>query len=172
MVAYGDRDAELVMGEVPVARQRVTLAAVVVAMSLMLSGCVAPTEMPRPTTSSSRTASPTPTPTVAPERVEGGTAGQNRPYVEYVMARLISVSPQMTSLEIADTLVAAGFDRAALQVTDHATRVGSRADSILFSILIDGQCLLGQVADGAVTTSVGDVLGTGKCLVGRTVSLD
>jgi hypothetical protein len=162
------------MGEIPVARRRAALAAAAVAVSLVLVGCVTPAEMPRPTTSASRSASstPTPTPTIVPERVEGGTAGQNRPYVEYVMGRLISVSPQMTSLEIADTLVAAGFDRAALQVTDHATRVGSRADSILFSILIEGECLLGQVADGAVATSLGEVLGTGRCLVGRTVSLD
>jgi hypothetical protein len=104
--------------------------------------------------------------------VADGTAGQNRPYVEFVMDRLITISPEMTSLEIADTLEAAGFARSTLQVTDYATRVGSRADSILFSILIDGECLLGQVADGAVTTTVSDVLGTGKCLVGRTASLD
>lgn len=148
----------------------VIVAAVVITMAL--AGCAESPEMPRPTPPASQEPTPTPTASEDPERVVGGTAGQNRPYVEFVMDRLITISPQMTSREIADTLVAAGFDRSTLQVTEHATRVGSRADSILFSILIDGQCLLGQVADGAVTTSIGDVLGTGKCLVGRTASLD
>lgn len=160
------------MREVPVARRRVTLAVAAMVTTLALAGCAPTSEMPQPTPSVTRSATPTPTPTVVPERVEGGTAGQNRPYVEYIIGRLVSIHPQPASLEIIDTLVAGGFDRAAMQVTEDTTRVGSRADSILFSILIDGQCLLGQVADGAVATSLGDVLGTGRCLVGRTLSLD
>ena len=160
------------MGEISVARRRAALAATAVAVSLVLAGCVAPTEMPQPTTSASRSASPTPTPTVVPERVEGGTAGQNRPYVEFIVGGLVAANPQPASLQIVDTLVAGGFDRAAMEVTEDTTRVGSRADSILFSILIDGECLLGQVADGGVATSLGEVLGTGRCLVGRTLSLD
>jgi hypothetical protein len=144
----------------------------VVSILALSSGCAESAENPRPTDLVSLAPSPTPTPAEDPELVLGGTAGQNRPYVEFVMDRLIAISPEMTSLEIADTLVAAGFERTSLQVSEYATRVGSRADSILFSILVDGECLLGQVADGAVTTSIGDVLGTGKCLVGRTASLD
>ncbi|MEN9620589.1 MAG: hypothetical protein RL499_782 [Actinomycetota bacterium] len=158
-------------------RSSASAAALVAAACVLLplmAGCVATSENAQPTASARPTAtpSPTPTPTEPPKLVADGTAGQNRPYVEFVMDRLITISPEMTSLEIADTLEAAGFARSTLQVTDYATRVGSRADSILFSILIDGECLLGQVADGAVTTTVSDVLGTGKCLVGRTASLD
>ena len=160
-------------GMAPPRRLTAVIAAAIV-ITMAMAGCAEATEMPRPTIPASQEPTPTPTstPTADPELVVGGTAGQNRPYVEFVMTQLINVSPQMTSLEIADALVAAGFDRAALQVTEDTTRVGSRADSILFSILIERQCLLGQVADGAVATSLGDVLGTGRCLVGRTVSLD
>ena len=139
---------------------------------VMLAACAPSATMPAPTQAASRTPTATPTPTAIPERVIDGTAGQNRPYVEYIIGRLVSLNSQPASLEIIDTLVAGGFDRAAMEVTDDTTRVGSRADSILFSILIDGECLLGQVADGAVATSLGEVLGTGRCLVGRTVSLD
>ncbi len=149
------------------------LVGTVIAVAIALSGCVAGPAAPVPTPTASRsTPTPTPTPTADPELVPGGTAGQNRPFVELIIGRLVASNPQPASLEIVDTLVAGGFDRATMQVSEDTTRVGSRADSILFSILIEGQCLLGQVADGAVATSLGDVLGTGRCLVGRTVSLD
>jgi len=82
------------------------------------------------------------------------------------------VTPQPSSLAVIDALIAAGFDKAAMQVTADTTRVGDPADSILFSVLIDGQCLLGQVAQGALTTDLGDALASGRCLVGRTLSLD
>lgn len=160
------------MTDMAVPRRRAAIVAAAIAIAIAMTGCAEATTMPLPTTSASRTPTPTPTPTEDPERVVDGTAGQNRPYVEFIIGGLVSSNPQPASLEIIDTLVAGGFDRAAMQVTADTTRVGSRADSILFSILIGGQCLLGQVADGAVTTSLGDVLGTGRCLVGRTVSLD
>lgn len=159
------------MSEVRVAR-RMTVVAAAIVTALALAGCTPTPDVPQPTPSETRTPTPTPTPSATPELVEGGTAGQNRPFVEFVIGQLLSSNSEPASLEIIDTLVASGFDRAAMQVTADTTRVGSRADSILFSILIDRQCLLGQVADGAVTTSLGDVLGTGRCLVGRTVSLD
>lgn len=160
------------MSEVPVARRRVTLAVAAVVTTLVLAGCAPTADTPQPTPSATRTPTPTPTPTEIPELVEGGTAGQNRPFVELVIGELLASNPEPASLQIIDTLVAGGFDRAAMQVTEDTTRVGNRADSILFSILIDGECLLGQVAGGAVATSLGDVLGTGRCLVGRTLSLD
>lgn len=142
-------------------------------IALTLSACVTGAVDPVATPTSSRpTPTPTPTPTADPELVPGGTAGQNRPYLEFVVNRLLETTPQPASLAIVDTLVAAGFDRAAMQVTADTTRVGDPADSILFSVLIDGQCLLGQVAQGTLQTELADVLGSGRCLVGRTVSLD
>ncbi len=151
------------------------LVSTAIVVAIALSGCVSGPVSPMATPTESRptpTATPTPTPTADPELVPGGTAGQNRPFVEFIIGRLLASNPQPASLEIIDTLVAGGFDRTTMQVSEDTTRVGSRADSILFSILIEGQCLLGQVAGGAVATSLADVLGTGRCLVGRTVSLD
>lgn len=154
------------------ARRRTALAGVVLAAAIVLSGCVAGQGDPVATPTSTTTPSPTPTPTADPVLVPGGTAGQNRPYFEFVIARLIAVNPEPASLEIVDALVAAGFDRTALEVTADTTRVGDPADSILFAVLIDGQCLLGQVAQAVVQTELADVLGSGRCLVGRTLSLD
>lgn len=159
----------------PSSRPTALFAAGLVAV-LLLTGCAHddPEPMPTPTTTVSSTPKPTPSPTPSadPGFVEGGTAGQNRPYVEFVIGALLESTPQPASLVIIDTLVGAGFDRAAMQVTADTTRVGDPADSILFSVLIDGQCVIGQVAQGALQTELGDVLGTGRCLVGRTVSLD
>lgn len=148
------------------------IAATLLVVAITLVGCAPVAPQPVPTVSRTATPTPTPTETPDPELVAGGTAGQNRPLFEFVLSGLLETTPQPSSLAIIDALVAAGFDKAAMQVTADTTRVGDPADSILFSVLIDGQCLLGQVAQGSLTTDLGNVLGTGRCLVGRTLSLD
>ena len=154
-----------------------TSTVLLIALGLVLSGCAVESPEPQPTRSSSTptpapTPTPTPTPTVDPELVVGGTAGQNRPFFEFVIERLLATTAAPSSLGVIEALVSAGFDRAAMQVTPDTTRVGEPADSILVSVLIDGQCLLGQVAEGALETQLADVLGSGRCMVGRTLSLD
>jgi len=148
------------------------IAVTLLAVAITLAGCVPVAPQPVPTVSRTATPTPTPTETPDPELVAGGTAGQNRPFVEFVISALLESTSQPSSLAIIDTLVAAGFDKASMEITKDTTRVGDPADSILFSVLISGQCLLGQVAQGSVATELGDVLGTGRCLVGRTLSLD
>lgn len=158
---------------IPRASRAPLVATAVLGVALALSACVTgPAELVATPTASRPTPTPTPTPTADPELVPGGTAGQNRPYFEFVIEQLLATTPQPASLVIVDTLAAAGFDRTAMEVTADTTRVGDPADSILFSVLIDGQCLLGQVAQGALQTELADVLGSGRCLVGRTLSLD
>lgn len=138
-----------------------------------LVGCVADAPTAQPTSSATpTTAAPTPTPTPDASLVPGGSATDNRPYFDTVMLDLLARSTQPTSLEIVDTLVAAGFPRESLAVTADTTRVGDPADSILVAVLIEGDCLLGQVAGGSFRSEEAPVLGTGACLVGRTLSLD
>lgn len=147
--------------------------AVMCATIFALTGCTLeePQPLPAPSASAS-TPAPSPTPVADPVLIQGGTAGQNRAYLEFVIANVVQTTPQPSSLAIVDALAAAGFDRAAIQVTADTTRVGDPADSILFSVLIDDQCVLGQVAQARLTTELADVLGSGQCLVGRTLSLD
>lgn len=146
----------------------------VVGLMLVVAGCAPTDEPPAPTETSTSTVAPTSTltPEPDPEFIEGGTAGQNRPFFEFVLEGVLTENPAPTSRLVVDSLVGAGFDKAAMEVTADTTPVGDRADSILISVLIDGQCLIGQIIDSELTSQLTDVLGTGRCLVGRTVSID
>ncbi len=153
-------------------RRRGIVATVTVVALAALAGCVPVADAPAPTPTVTASPTPTPTPEPDPVLVVGGTAGQNRPYFEFVLGGLVASTAAPTSQEIFSALVNAGFDPAAIEVTADRTRVNDPADSILIGVLIDGQCLLGQVIDGEVAADLADVLGTGRCLVGRTASLD
>lgn len=146
--------------------------AIVALCAVLLAGCATGDAEPVPTGAPTATAEPSPTPTPDPEFVEGGTAGQNRPYFEFIITGLLERSERPTSATIVNSLAAAGFDRATIEITPDTTPVGELADSILVGIPIDGQCLLGQIIDGELVSQLADVLGTGRCLVGRTLSLD
>ncbi len=74
-----------------------------------------------------------------------------------------------------DALVAAGFDKSAMQVTEDTTTIGDPAESIQFSVLWhDGECLVGQVgpATGAPVVAVLPAVGDGRCLIGDTRPID
>lgn len=146
----------------------------VVGLSLLAAGCAPVDAEPVPTPSATAAPQPTATATAEPdpELVVGGTAGQNRPFFEFLLTGLLAADPQPTSQAIVNTLVNGGFDKASMEVTADMTPVGQRADSILVSVKIDGQCLIGQVIASELNTELADVLGTGRCLVGRTLSID
>ncbi len=74
-----------------------------------------------------------------------------------------------------DALVAAGFDRSAMQVTQDVSTVGNPAESIQFSVRWgDDECLVGQVgpSTGQPVTVVLPQLAEGRCLVGETRAID
>jgi uncharacterized lipoprotein YajG len=144
----------------------------VVALSLLAAGCAPVDAEPVPTPSATAAPQPTATAEPDPELVVGGTAGQNRPFFEFLLTGLLATDPQPTSQTIVNTLATGGFDKASMEVTADTTPVGQRADSILVSVKIDGQCLIGQVIASELNTELADVLGTGRCLVGRTLSID
>ncbi|MBU4466432.1 MAG: hypothetical protein KKH75_11365, partial [Actinobacteria bacterium] len=62
-----------------------------------------------------------------------------------------------------DALVAAGFDKTAMQVTNDTSTVGDPAESIQFSVRWGSECLVGQVGPtiGTPVTAVLPVLGGG-----------
>ena len=139
---------------------------------LLVSGCAPIDAQPTPTDGPSAEPIASPTPEPDPELVEGGTAGQNRPYFEFLLTGMLDRNPQPSSQTVVDSLVVGGFDKASMQVTADTTPVGQRADSILVSVLIGDQCLIGQIIDGGLTSQLTDVLGTGRCLIGETLSID
>ncbi|QCQ18125.1 hypothetical protein EHF32_05055 [Microbacterium sp. RG1] len=73
-----------------------------------------------------------------------------------------------------DALTAAGFDKAAMQVTPDQSTVNNPAESIQFSVRWGDECLIGQVgpATREAVTVVEPILSDGTCLIGRTRAID
>jgi hypothetical protein len=143
------------------------------ALALTLAACTGSPAAPAATTGS---ASPSPTDTVAAAAlVPGGSAEDNLPYFTQVVQQVWASPDQVAGRAYVDALVAAGFDKAAMQVTADQTTVGNPAESIQFSVLWGDQCLLGQVgpATGNPVTAVQPaVLGGTACLLGSTRPID
>lgn len=148
-----------------------TTAAVAV---LLLSGCTSggdtgPTA--KPLTSGFPTPSSTPD---APDPVfdPAGDATANLAYFDFVNRKLQETSPTPTGQQTVENLVAAGFDKAAMEITPDAAIGGEAAESIQFSVLINGTCLVGQTGGAGYNALASPALGTGKCLIGKTRTID
>jgi hypothetical protein len=158
-------------------RFRGALAALAVLTVIGLTGCgspqvVAPTATRGPVASATPTPTPTQTEPAAPHLVSGGTADQNRAYFDSVNEKLFAAQPQAPGRAIIDNLVAAGFDKSAMQVTPDTTPTRKKTDSIEFSVQLGADCLIGQNSGGEYTSMVGPALAVGGCLVGKTRRID
>jgi hypothetical protein len=155
-------------------RFRGALAVLAVLASVVgLTGCgspqpVEPTASPAPVA----TATPTPTQPAAPHLVPGGTAQENLPYFDSINSALAAAGQQATGRAIVDSLVAAGFDKSAMQVTPDTTPTHNTTDSIQFAVQLGSECLIGQFGGGQYTSVAGPALATGGCLVGKTRPID
>lgn len=143
---------------------------------LILSGC-APT--PAPTESASPDATSSPAPSVSPTKEpptlqSDGSATDNLPYFRGIVDQVWATEARVQGRAYVDALVGAGFDKAAMQVTNDSTTIGNPAESIQFSVLWGEECLIGQVgpATGEPVATVVDALEGGVCLVGRTRPID
>ena len=156
------------------------LTATVATLAAVLSGCTSPGSA-EPAATAPADASPTPSaePTETPEtpRPEptldtNGSALQNLDYFDAVNERLLEEDESPDGRAFIDNLIAAGFDRDAMEVTPDRTAVDLEADNIQFSVRIGDECLLGQFGNTGYVSVVGDALSTGKCLVGNTRPID
>lgn len=155
-----------------------TSAALALAGVAMLVGLTACTfAEPEPTAPA--TARPTPsdpgaaTPT-APEFRPELSATENLAYFDWVNGGVVAANASAGGRDFIDALVAGGFDKAQMQVTSDTTTEGKPADSVQFSVLFQGECLIGQYgpASGGYHGAVRPPLGTGTCLVGQTRPID
>jgi hypothetical protein len=151
-------------------RAPVVLSALVVVLAL--SACaVAPRPLP---TDSGPVAPPasggTPTTTSGPILTlnPNGSAADNLAYFDQINHASIDLKGPATGKVMTTGLVRAGFDKAAMQVTPDMTAIGLDADSVQFSVVYAGECLIGQVGSGGYTSVVLPTLADGKCLVGKT----
>ena len=141
---------------------------------IILAGCApAQEQQSRPTASPSASGvvTPPPAPTLLPE----GTAEDNLPLFRAVAEGVWSTEQRAEGRAYIDGLAAAGFDRAAMQVTPDQTTVGNPVESLQFSVRWgEESCLVGQVgpSTGEVVTKVMPQLAGGRCLVGQTRPID
>lgn len=141
-----------------------------------MSGCTA---APQPAPSVSTPAptvtevAPAPTPT-GPSLIADGTAEENLPFFAGIVQTVWNGPEQVSGRAYVDALTAAGFDRAAMQVTADESTVGNPAESIQFSVRWGADCLIGQVgpATGDPVATVMPGLSDGGCLVGTTRAID
>lgn len=140
----------------------------------MLAACTpdATEPSPEPSLSAEPTAPSTPeAPTLHPE----GTAEDNLPLFAAVTNKTWTAGNGGTGRAYIDALVAAGFDRATMQVTQDLTTVGNPVESLQFSVRWgEEQCLIGQVgpSTGEPVAIIVDQLAEGRCLIGNTRPID
>jgi hypothetical protein len=138
-----------------------------------LAGCVGD-PMPVPTESAdspSPSSSSTPRPGGAVLR-PGESAAANQQFFDKVNSEFRAANGISTSRAIVDNLVAAGFVKADMEVTPDRTAINIAADSIVVSVRIDDECLVGQFGAAGYTGVLTPTLGSGKCLVGVTLPID
>lgn len=143
-------------------------------------GCAAtppPAPPTRATPAATAAASPTPDATAPPARpafAPDGTALDNLAFFREVVAEVWAGPDRAAGRSYVDALVAGGFDRAAMQVTSDTTTLGNPAESIQFSVLFAGECLIGQVGPetGEPVAVVLPAIEDGRCLVGATRPID
>ncbi len=103
-----------------------------------------------------------------------GSASDNLPLFTAVMAEVWESDARVQGRAYIDALAAAGFPRAAMEVTNDQTSVGNPADAIQFAVAWAGECLIGQVGPSTPepTSLVMPALPEGDCLIGVTRTID
>ena len=78
----------------------------------------------------------------------------------------MSSSPQPGTAQIRETLSAAGFAPATVEVSASRTPTGLAADAVEVGVLAGSECVVAQLRAGTVATSVLPVLPNGRCFIG------
>nr|WP_241965187.1 hypothetical protein [Microbacterium telephonicum] len=146
---------------------------VVLAATAALAGCTGAAPVEPSTAPPIPTASPSPTPT-GPVLLPDGSAEDNLPLFTEIMNQVWATDARVQGRAYVDALVAAGFPKADMEVTNDQTSVGNPADAVQFSVAWAGECLVGQVGPStpAPTAVVMPALPEGDCLIGVTRTID
>lgn len=153
-------------------RPRIAGALVALALvSFALAACTAPeAAAPKPTVTPSADATSSPAP--APVLIAEGDAAANLPYFDFVNRALLATVPTPNGQQIVENLVAAGFVKADMEISPDTTVGKEAAEAIQFSVRINGSCLIAQTGGAGYNALAAPLLGTGKCLVGKTRDID
>lgn len=154
-----------------------------IAVAVALAGCGVSDPQARPSSAAvdpSGEPGPAPAPDTAPppepepaaQFDPDATADENLAYFDDVNARFLAADPSPGGRPIVDNLVAAGFDREAMELTRDTTPIGRPADSVQFSVRVGDACLVGQASDSGYVGIVGPVLSGSRCLIGELRPID
>jgi hypothetical protein len=152
-------------------RALATVSVLSATFALTLVACAPePRTTPAPsTTATAEATAPTPTPSA-----EDGSAEALRATFTEVVEAVWSADQSVAGRDYIDALVAAGFEKDAMQVTQDRTSVDDPADSIQFSVHIGEECLVGQVGP-SVPGPIAALLPEtpeATCLIGQTRPID
>jgi hypothetical protein len=144
------------------------------AVAVLAAGCQASPEAQPPVPSQDTSdATVTEEPAYIPEFVPGGSALENKPYIDYLVELKVNetgASPKVR--EVVELLIAEGFTAADIEFTPDTSLISLPADSVTVAIRIDEECIIAQWGSDWYASSVEPVLVTGTCLLGTTESLD
>ena len=121
-------------------RGRITRAGLIsttVLLAIVLAGCVAP----GPTPTATETTAPVDD---APKIDLDGTAADNKEFFDLVNTEFIAAGGALDGRAFIDNLIATGYPKNDMEVTNDRTAINGAADNIQFSIRLNGTCLIGQ----------------------------
>lgn len=109
-----------------------------------------------------------------PVFVAGGTAQDNLPFFTKIVNDQWAAGSGVDRNAYINALVAGGFDKATMEAGASKTTLGNDVESLQFSVLWQGQCLLGQVgsATGDPIATVLPELADGGCFVAVTPPIE
>jgi hypothetical protein len=147
--------------------------AVVSLCAVALTSCTSPAPDPAVSSPSAPAASAQPSATPAPRFGADASTPEALRFFDATVTTLLKTDPRPHGRDVIDALVAAGFDKKAMEVTADQTTLGRDVDSLEFSVLWKKRdCLVGQVGSSGFGSTSSRVLSTGKCLVGHTRTID
>jgi hypothetical protein len=143
-----------------------------VILAAALAGCGPTAPMPIPTDDATGVPSPSASP-ISRELNLDGTAQDNLPYFYDTIKATVESGASLDGRTFIDALVEAGFPKEAMELTPDRTSINAEADTIQFSVRINGTCLIGQYgANGDYNGDYATLLADGKCLIGTTRPID
>jgi hypothetical protein len=136
-----------------------------VVAALALAGCAGPSSEPQVTPSATSTSSvDNTTHAYQPD----GTAFDNKAYFDQVLQPVATAGQPSPSKAMIGALVAAGFDKKAIEATPDLTRTGLDADSVFVAVQMGKLCLIAQrTSSKEYVSSVESALKIGGCLIGN-----
>lgn len=141
------------------------LAVLVVGLVLVLCGCAPERDVPMPV--------PTPSPSASSSaEPDLSAAGQRELFDVTNNSTAARLGPAAKGRDFIDALVAAGFDKGAMQLTPDKTAINLNADNIQFSVQIDDECLVGQYGNIGYASAILPAVSTSGCLIGNTRPID